>query len=64
MSRHASALTALQLAGKESKIDPEDEAVLLLRRQVQALEVIALVVSEAMDFAEYAFIERNVKDPN
>ncbi len=52
MSRHSSALAALQEAGKKSELDPEDDATLLLRRQVQALEVIALVVSEGMDFLE------------
>ena len=52
MSRHASALAALQAAGVKSKLDPESEMELLVKRQVQALEVIALVVSEAMDFLE------------
>ena len=52
MSRHSSALAALRTAGEKSKLDPEDDAVLLLRRQVQALEIIALISSEAMDFLE------------
>jgi len=52
MSRHRSALDALRVAGERRKLDPEDDTELLLKRQVQALEIIALVVSEAMDFLE------------
>ena len=52
MGRHSSALAALREAGKKSKLEPESESELMLKRQVQALEIIALVVSEAMDFLE------------
>lgn len=58
MSRHSGALAALKQAGAQSKLDPEDDAELLLRRQVQALEIIALVVSEAMDMAEFVFTDK------
>lgn len=67
MSRHSNALAALKHAGEKSKLDPESDAELMLKRQVQALEVIALVVSEAMDFLEVLAmkmqwgVERSIK---
>ena len=59
MGRHSSALAALREAGKKSKLDPESASELLLKRQVQALEVIALIVSEAMDFLEVLAMRMN-----
>ena len=52
MGRPKGALEALTAAGKKSKLNPEDDAELLLKRQVQALEIIALILSEAMDFLD------------
>lgn len=52
MGRHKGALEALTAAGTKSKLNPEDDAELLLKRQVQALEIIALILSEAMDFLD------------
>ena len=58
MGRHHSALEALRAAGEKSKLGSETEAELLLKRQVQALEIIALVISEAMDFLEVLALRR------
>jgi len=52
VGRHSGALAALRLAGEKSKLNPETEMELLVKRQVQALEIIALILSEGMDFLE------------